>query len=156
MKRAIDVAITQLGVSEATGKNDGIPAERYMRGDELAWCAGFVLFCFDEAGGKTVTHPDKPNEWWRLRSVTNMENSLMARGLWLPAYEIPKRNDIIFFGGKAGSDSARLSGRHCGIVESFEGDTIHTIEGNMGNKVKRVKRRRSDPTISGFGRVYDD
>jgi hypothetical protein len=48
---------SQIGVREATGKNDGKQVEAYLRatglGKGYSWCAAFVRWCFDQAGVKT-------------------------------------------------------------------------------------------------------
>jgi hypothetical protein len=52
-----DVYLSQLGVCEATGHNDGREVEKYLRsvglGKGYAWCAAFVHWCFDSAGIRT-------------------------------------------------------------------------------------------------------
>lgn len=161
----IDVARTQVGIAEATGQNDGIPAERYMRGDQLAWCAGFVLWCHDVAGHEV------PGNYWRLRSVAAFEAEMSERGLWLGPSVVPMSGDIVFFGDRARSDAG--VGRHCGLVEfvavrsRFESDPlhpqggrviltgteIHTIEGNSGNAVTRQLYLHDDKRITGYARV---
>lgn len=53
-----DVYLSQLGVHEKTGHNDGKDVEKYLRsvglGKGYAWCAAFVRWCFDSAGIKTT------------------------------------------------------------------------------------------------------
>ena len=157
MIHAINVAITQLGIHEDTGKNDGIPAERYMRGDELAWCAGFVLYCFDESDDPDLwdvglgPNEGKDSDYWKLRNVATMESYMKDRGVWLGWNVPPQRNDIIFFANRGRSDPG--SGRHVGIVEGLDGSTVRTIEGNVGNKVARLRHERSDDRITGFARI---
>jgi hypothetical protein len=52
------VYTSQLGVTEATGRNDGPQVEAYQRvtgnrrGD--AWCASFVAWCYKQVGIKRV------------------------------------------------------------------------------------------------------
>lgn len=47
------IYISQIGVREATGKNDGKDVEKYLRstglGKGYAWCAAFVHWCLDQA-----------------------------------------------------------------------------------------------------------
>lgn len=49
--------LSQLGVREATGHNDGKQVEKYLRavglGKGYPWCAAFVRWCYDTAGIKT-------------------------------------------------------------------------------------------------------
>lgn len=152
MIRAIDVAITQIGVAEATGRNDGIPAQRYMKGNKLAWCAGFVAYCFDVSDDPDIA--ENVREFWAWgTNVQSLEDKMKERGQWFGWAITPQRNDIIFFANRGRSDPGR--GRHCGIVEKVEGAWVHTIEGNLGNACKRAKHKLSSNRISGYARLAD-
>ena len=156
--KAIDVAIKEIGVKEATGKNDGIPAQRYSRGDALPWCASFLLYCFDFADedlaiwdtGKGPGIGPK-SDFWKLRSVEAMEEYMKERGCWFGWNITPRRNDVIFFATRGRSDAG--AGRHVGIVEQVKGAWVYTIEGNVGNKVSRQKHKLSSNRITGYARV---
>lgn len=57
-RKSIDeIYMSQVGVSEATGHNDGRSVEMYLRsvglGKGYAWCAAFVRWCFDSAHVRT-------------------------------------------------------------------------------------------------------
>lgn len=161
--RTIDVAIAQLGVKEATGHNDGDPFTRYMHSGGAArgkvgdaWCAHFVIWCNEQSTDAHVCLSDK--ERWLFPEVRAMEAGLKARGLWLPPETVPQRNDIIFFGTRGASDSGK--GRHVGIVESTSGadnQLIHTVEGNVGDKVARLVHDMTNPAtrgrVTGFARL---
>lgn len=58
------VYTSQIGVREATGRNDGKEVEKYLRsvglGKGYAWCAAFVKWCFDHAGVKTTINAYSP------------------------------------------------------------------------------------------------
>lgn len=56
------------------------------------------------------------------------------------------RGDQIFFGGSG----------HTGIVTSVESGTVHTIEGNKGDEVRRCSYSTSSPSIIGYGRPRYD
>jgi uncharacterized protein (TIGR02594 family) len=129
------------GVREATGKNDGIPAQRYNFGECKPWCAAFVAWCFDQADQHL------PGNIRRLASVDYMERQLEARGARV---RDPEPGDVVTFARRLDSDAG--PGRHVGIVEDVEGRTLITIEGNVGDRVKRCRRPRHDPQISGFYR----
>ena len=139
----IDIARRELaaGVREATGQNDGVPAERYNDGERKPWCASFVRYCFEEAGLRL------PGNRHRLPSVAYMEEQLETAGARVAE---PAPGAIITFRARVGSDAG--PGRHVGLVEAVDGLTITTIEGNSGNAVRRRTYRqwRSDPTIAGF------
>lgn len=129
------------GVREATGRNDGVPAERYNEGERKAWCAAFLRWCFERAGTPL------PGRRHLLPSVAYLEGALLARGARVER-AIP--GAIVAFVGRGASDAG--PGRHVGIVESYdpEADKITTIEGNTGNRVTRRTYAHDDPGISGF------
>lgn len=152
----VSVAQSQLGIHEATGRNDGIPAERYMRGDKLAWCAGFVLYCIDKSTnahrGAFALHP----VYYKCRAVSGFVDVAKDLGLYRArASYTPKPGDVVFF-ANATSDVGR-PGNHCGIVESVDvhhgsgkGERVHTIEGNTSNKVARRDYAVDDVRILGY------
>lgn len=149
MIQTIDVALSQLGVFEATGRNDGVPAKRYMRGDELAWCAGFVLWCNEHSDDPDMT----PDDWtyYHLRSVSSMIKHFRKLGCLVEPSRgyTPQRNDIIFF-GKTASDVG-VTGSHVGIVEACDGARVFTVEGNTSNKVAKRSYPLHDKTIVAYG-----
>ena len=56
------------------------------------------------------------------------------------------RGDQIFFGGSG----------HTGMVESVNGGTVHTIEGNKADEVRRGSYSVNSPSIIGYGRPRYD
>ena len=150
MSRTLDVALSQLGIHEATGHNDGIPAERYMRGDELAWCSGFLLWCNDNSDDPKIAAVDK--DYYRCRSVRQFIDVMREKGRFWPAGSRgPQANDVIFFGHTA--SDVGVVGSHVGIVEKIEGGRIHTVEGNTSNKVARRSYPLGDKTILGYASI---
>lgn len=140
---ALDVARSQVGVREATGRNDGLPANRYSNGRREPWCANFVAWSFRQAGTPL------PGNQRSLASVQYMEDQMKANGMFHRG--TPQPGDIIFFANRGGSDAGR--GRHVGIVERVENGRVHTIEGNSSNSVRRRSYDLNNPRISGYGRV---
>lgn len=155
LPHAIDVALTQLDVREATGQNDGIPATRYNRGDCLPWCAAFCLWCNEQSGmdARVVVNPP---DYWMFRAVAQFELAMKRRGWWAAASSTPARNDFVFFANRGASD-AHPAGRHMGIVEGLSGHLLATVEGNWQNRVARLVHDLSRPAvrdrITGFARV---
>ena len=157
-----EVAVRELGVREMTGRNDGIPARRYMRGDELAWCAGFVLYCFDKSDwpslfddeGDGQEDRDDTLRYYAMRNVQQFEDEMRSRGAWfgdsLVDYVLP--GDVIFYANRGRSDAG--SGRHVGIVVDveFPARIIRTVEGNLSDEVKRRQVPAGSPQITGFAR----
>lgn len=170
MIHALDVALSQLGIAEATGRNDGIPAERYMRGDRLAWCAGFVLYCFDVSDDPDLWDDDGQEDdadeklYWHMRAVKIMRTRLDHLGLLIGPGVVPAPNDIAFFNSRGDSDAG--SGWHVAIVEEVVirrhgprpvprfGYTveIRTVEGNVADSVARRRHYLGDPRLIGFAR----
>src|SRR5688572_29521885 len=74
----VEIAISQVGVFEATGKNDGVPADRYNHGEAKAWCAAFVAWCFEQAGTPL------PANIYKLASVEYMDRTMKNAGTWWP------------------------------------------------------------------------
>ena len=106
------------------------------------WCTSFVAWCF-----------------WRLCGNVEAKRILCLTGdygascvSWAKYYAAqallftkPKVGDQYF---QRGSDGRPC---HTGIVESVNGNTFVTIEGNYGNAVQRVTRYLGS-TVYGFGR----
>lgn len=150
--RTLDVAVTQLGVKEDSGANDGIPATRYNRGDKLPWCASFALYCNAQSTDPKVATTNA--EFYLFRSVAAFEAEMKRRGWWLDPTRAPQPNDFVFFGDRGHSDAG--TGRHMGIVESFTAPKLTSIEGNWSNAVCRVVHDLAKPAevqrITGFAR----
>ena len=106
------------------------------------WCTSFVAWCF-----------------WRLCGNVEAKRILCLTGdygascvSWAKYYAAqarlftkPQVGDQYF---QRGSDGLPC---HTGIVESVNGNTFVTIEGNYGNAVQRVTRHLGS-TVYGFGR----
>ncbi|MCM1082839.1 MAG: GBS Bsp-like repeat-containing protein [Clostridium sp.] len=102
-----------------------------------AWCAYFVWWCMKKAGVPT----DQYAQTGWVPSITSFYSArgkYRARGTYTP-----KPGDVIIFGD---SD-------HVGIVESADGYTVNTIEGNSSNQVARRSYSASSTYIMGYGIV---
>ena len=106
----------------------------------VEWCACFVSWCADQCGyiesGMIPKHSCCPTgvEWFR------------SRGQWQDRNSIPAPGSIIYFdwGGDGIAD-------HVGIVESCDGSTVYTIEGNANNACKQLSYAVGDRRILGYG-----
>ena len=111
-----------------------------------AWCDAFVDFVIL----KTCEHFGKGAETARMVLCGDFDdytyNSVALykkAGRWT---NTAHRGDQIFFGGSG----------HTGIVESVNGGTVHTIEGNKGDEVRRGSYSVNSPSIIGYGRPRYD
>ena len=160
-QRALEIARFLLGtgaIFEPLCKNDGVPRFLFMDGewDEvnnrgLAWCAGFVVYCY-----ATALHAIQGNKYM-LRSCAHIADRAKENDCWRSASIVPDCGDIILLWGRRGSDRPELALdtnaiRHCGIVESVDGDQVHSIEGNWGNKLSNVSRALTDSAIAGYAK----
>ena len=138
--QALSNAAGEIGVRELTGHNDGAAIAKYRNGvdNNAAWCASFVSWCY------------KGNDVFGYQaSVSGIQMAAQRKGLYSEkGTYTPKPGDVMI--QKNGCS-------HTGIVESVDPDgTIHTIEGNASNQVKRVTYRPGSKGynhISGFVRM---
>jgi len=137
----VDAARKYIGIREATGRNDGDPAELFNRGDEVAWCASFAMRACADAGLPL------PGNYWLNRRVSTLIESCADAGIAMGWRIIPQPGDLIFFE----PDDEGTSG-HVGIVEAVRGHEIHTIEGNTSNMVARRSYPIGDERIQGYAR----
>lgn len=129
--------LSQVGVVERTGNNDGLDVEKYLSYVGLPagnpWCAAFVAWNLGEAG------IDNPRSGWSPSYFT-AGSTVYARGS--AVNHVPRMGDVfgIYF-----SSLGRIA--HVGFVHSWSGSWAVTVEGNTnddgsreGNKVA-IKRR---------------
>ncbi len=132
-------ARSQIGVREATGRNDGAAVESYLHytGNKKGapWCASFVSWVFGQTGLK------------------------QPRSAWSPALfpkeKIKKKPKLADVFGIYFAHLKRIG--HCGMVEEVKGNWVITIEGNTNNSGARegegvFRKWRHDKTIH----VYAD
>ena len=112
----------------------------YGFSSRVEWCACFVSWCADQCGyiesGVMPKHSYCPTgvEWFR------------SRGQWQDRNSIPVPGAIIYFDwGRDGVAD------HVGIVESCDGSTVYTIEGNANNACKQLSYAVGDRRILGYG-----
>ena len=144
--QVLDLARTQIGTVEARDgstpyhRDYGLPADQ-------PWCAVFLWDMFQDAGGADSIHP-------KTAYTPTLAGWFRGRGQWTAT---PTVGALVFYDWPG--DSRRRI-QHAGIVESFDADTITTIEGNTssadsgsqddGDGVWRRTRPR-DSSIVGYG-----
>ena len=148
---ALSIASKEVGTHEGTNNQtkygDTMHSIQPSNMDANApWCDAFVDFVIL----KTCEHFGKGTETARKvlcgdfdDYTYNSVNLYKKAGRWS---NTPHMGDQIFFGGSG----------HTGIVESAESGTIHTIEGNKGDEVRRCSYITSTPSIIGYGRPRYD
>lgn len=110
--KILQIALSQVGVREATGKNDGAAVEAYLTytGNKKGepWCASFVSWVYGKAGFK------QPRTAWSaaLFPKNRLINAPLPASIFGIYY--PKLKRIA----------------HCGLVASVRKHWVYTIEGN--------------------------
>lgn len=106
------------------------------------WCACFISWCADQVGliesGAVPRFSYCPTgiEWFK------------SQGKWQEAGSIPTPGTIIFFDWEQDGISD-----HVGIVESCDGTTIYTVEGNSDDAVEQNSYEANSQIIAGYGIV---
>jgi hypothetical protein len=137
---SVDVAISQIG------NVGGQPYwSWYGFGGRVEWCACFVSWCANECGYiKAGIIP-------KFSYCQTGINWFKSAGLWQDRGHVPAPGTIIFFDWNADGTSD-----HTGIVESSDGKTVTTREGNSSDTVKRKSYSVNSATIMGYGTpLYD-
>lgn len=106
------------------------------------WCACFVSWCADQAG--LIQKGAVP----KFSLCTAGVDWFQAQGKWQSGGSIPTPGTIIFFDWNHDGSSD-----HVGIVESCDGTTVHTIEGNSGDAVRQNSYTVNSQSILGYGLV---
>lgn len=106
------------------------------------WCACFVSWCADQAG--LIQKGAVP----KFSLCTAGVDWFQEKGKWQGAGSVPSPGMIIFFDWDHDGASD-----HVGIVESCDGTTVHTIEGNSGDAVKQNSYTVNSQSILGYGLV---
>ena len=108
----------------------------------VEWCACFVSWCADKSG--LIQQGQVP----KFADCRVGMNWFKKQNRWMKRGAAPKPGWIIFFDwGNDGSID------HVGIVERSDGSTVHTIEGNSRNMVRRKSYSIKSKIIEGYGVV---
>lgn len=145
----IDIADSQVGVREATGRNDGSEVEMYLRSVDLgkgyAWCAAFLTWCHDQAG------IDNPQSAWSPDWV-NSNIVYQANKPRISTFESkPGQVFGLYFESKR-----RIA--HVGLITGEDRLHYRTIEGNTNNGgsregdgvYRKIRYKRSIHIISDY------
>lgn len=149
---ALETAISQLGQKESPkGSNSGPMVDKYLLSVGLkpgyAWCQAFVYWCYATAAARLnvkcpVIRTAGVYDCW------NKTAAFLKRAAKTNHAIKPGDQFILLFGSGKG---------HTGVIESVDGNTLHTIEGNSnahggreGFEVVRHKRLLTDRSLAGF------
>lgn len=136
--KMLNAAIATLGVGETNGNNTNYITQWFGLND--AWCDMAVSYWAAHSGNTAAVGRD-------AYTVTHAQ-WFQNKGQWHTDIAGIRRGDIVFFDWSGSNSISAID--HVGIVESVNGTTVNTIEGNIGNVCAR-KVRYAD-TIVGYGR----
>ena len=153
-KKVVTQALAWLGKNEADGSHREIidvynahkPLARgYAVKYTDAWCATFVSSVAIKLGYTDII----PTEC----SCPKMLALFQKMGCFVESdAHVPAPGTILFYDWQDnGNGDNKGNPDHVGIVERVVGDTIHVIEGNYSNSVKRRYIRVNAKTIRGYG-----
>ena len=151
--KVVSTALKYLGYNEADGSHkkiiDGYNAQKplpcgYKVKYTDEWCATFTSFVFVTLGLTTIAPPECGCE--------RMINLYKAKGWWQEKDDYtPKPGDILMYDWQdSGVGDCTGWADHVGIIEKVLGNTIHIIEGNRSNQVKRCTLQINGKNIRGF------
>ena len=151
--KALEIAISQLGVREKGSSNAGPQVDQYLKSVGLKpgypWCMAFVYWCYNQAAGSLCF----PNFLIRTGGVLHQwieqqptRKIILDKVLKRPAIVQPGAVFIMDYGKGTG---------HTGLVERIQDGLVYTIEGNTNDEGSRegfevCRRTRKLISIKGF------
>jgi hypothetical protein len=134
--------LSQIGVKEATGHNDGPEVESYLRSVDLApgapWCAAFVSWTYTKNGIKNPRSAWSPVYFPSSKVIYTRDGTIKA---------IPQKADVfgIYF-----ANLGRIA--HVGFIHFWGSRLVETVEGNTNDAGSRegtrvASKRRPTRTI---------
>lgn len=139
-KKALEIAIAQIGRGEQGRNNAGQWVREYRRDDkEEAWCAAFVSWCYELAWAQ-LNGFEKWSAMPRAeQKACPLKRSSGAKRLCKPLklVGVPEQGDIALW--NRGVANSNLG--HVGMVSKFRPETgeFFTVEGNRGSFPSRVR-----------------
>ncbi len=131
-QQIVEIAATQLG-----NKDESDYLSLLGEGQGAQWCSEFVVWCANESGlvdaGAVPLFRDAASgvKWFKEHNQFKGKDYT------------PKAGDIIFVGNP--------TVHHTALVAEVKDGVIHTIEGNIKDKVVRKTRSIGDSNIYGYG-----
>jgi uncharacterized protein (TIGR02594 family) len=124
---------SQLGVTEATGKNDGPEVQAYLKTTGLKgnypWCAAFVNWVLKKCGIKTINDA-RAGSWFKSEKI------IYQRGK--SSNKTPQSGDLCGFiwNGKFI--------QHIGFIDKWGENSVITVEGNTTPQGEGIQTREGD------------
>lgn len=142
----LKIAKGELGTKESPANSNNVKYARWFGMNGQPWCAMFIMWVFNQANVALPT---------RTASCTTLMNAAKAADMWVTSGYQP--GDVVIYDwcGDKKPD-------HCGIIESVDGSSIISIEGNtaVGNDSdggEVMRRNRNTSQILGAVRpMYED
>ena len=149
VEKAIQLAKSQVGVSEVNGSNDSPQIRKYKNGlaDNTPWCASFGSWLYGSGqngnNGSTFGYTASSQE---IRHRAENAGYYADKN---SGYK-PKEGDLMIL------KNPDNNGGHVGIIVDVKTDgSFDTIEGNSGNQVRQVHRNMCTNNLHGFVRMND-
>lgn len=130
-KNIVQEALKYLDYNEANGKADEFLYKWHSSSRQTGWCAAFVSYVMEQVSKNTSSeipnwYQEIENQYWQV----NVHRAAEKAGA-LIEQDQAQSGDIVLFDYDGDGTM-----QHIGIVYAIEGDTMYTIEGNSGNRVK--------------------
>lgn len=144
-EKAIEIAISQLGVHEDAGnKNTGPQVNEYLGSVGLSpgnsWCMAFMYWCFNKAADQLgIRNP--------LAKTAGVIDHWNKKRFQYGKVQ-PEAGDIFIMDFGSGKG-------HTGIIEKVDPVFVYTIEGNSNDEGSRegyevCRRKRTHSSIKGY------
>lgn len=150
-KQTLDFARSQIGVRESPAGSNNVFYNTVYYGREVSgqaypWCAAFLWWLYHVCGASGLYYGGK-----KTASSTTLMNYYKKQGRFVTSGYRP--GDLVFF---SWSDK-KARADHAGIIESADGKTLTTIEGNTSaesdsNGGSVMRRQRPLSVVIGAGR----
>ncbi len=133
-KQIVDNARAEIGTQES-----GDNVNPYSP-QAVSWCALFTSQMWEDAG------VDIDSEQYAFTGDLYNDGQEHGTAYGADQLQQAKPGDVLLFGSSPSSPS---TSKHIGIVESVDGDTVTTIEGNADDSVKRQQHQLTEDTFYG-------
>jgi hypothetical protein len=168
-QRVVSVARSQIGVTEATGRNDGPQIQRYFAGctrrstdggerptggdKSWPWCAAFSTWClYEAADGEPMPVGRRIAVWELVRDAAEAGRLYAADSGYRP-----RPGDLVIERRDGGDPRVEGQPGHVGVAVSEVDDVerYRCVDGNSGNMVRAVDRSIHDADVVAYVALVD-